>query len=417
MAEELTAKDQAAIAMFEALEQGQIYLSKQEVFAQDILDEAFVGTDGTDLRGPLAIKNVATAVALVNWLDTDAVIRAVWATDRNFASKLSGMGVPPVDVNTLIAIFHRLTAENPPAANQQQMLARVSVEPPPMIGAAPANTYLGSYAQVALRMAWIIQASRQATVQKNDLRKLAYDAAKEKQPDLTPALYDQRVGIDMSGISGVRRRVAGISGNFFRDLGRSVSRLFKNPLAVFKQWGEDIGRGLIALDKPFQWVRDRVPFVGYVLGGVGTAVLAELGRALEEGSISAFNEQRITFIIGNHLQQAGQLLILVGGVLQLFPPLGTAIGGALVLIGTLAIIAGRTILQFQAMIRQEREQNEAYQRQLAELARLRALQKQQMQDALAATGQSVEPPTPVVPASANFALAGALGVLAFIVLR
>lgn len=411
MAEELTAKDQAAIAMFEALEQGQIYLSKQEVFAQDILDEAFVGTDGTDLRSSLAIKNVETAAALVNSLNTDAVIRAVWAVTQNFADKLSGMGVPPADIDTLRAVFQRLSAENPPAANQQEMLDRVKGLQargiPDMIGSSPANLYIGSYAQIALRMAWIIQSARQATAQKNDLRKLAYEAAKEKEPNLTQQEFAARVSIDMTGISGVRRRVYGIGGNFFKDLARGVSRLFKNPLAVFKQWGEDIGRGLIALDKPFQWVREKVPMFGYVFGGVGTAVLAELGHALVEGSISAFNEQRITFVVGMHLTQAGLLLQLVGGVVALIPlGITQAIGGALILIGTLAVMAGQAILRAQAMMRQSRLQNEAYE---AEMARLKKLKKEQ-QAALEATGQgdvSMEPAPVIVKSDNTMAFAAA----------
>jgi hypothetical protein len=412
--DELSTKDEQATATFEALEQGQIYLSKEEVFAQDMVNEAFVGTDGVDLRGSLAIRNVLTAAALVNTLNTDSVIRAVQAQTPDLAQRMTGLGLSASDIEALTAIFHRLAAENPPEPNEPAMLARVDQLQargvPQMIGAAPANLYLGQYAQIALRMAWIIQSARTATMQKNDLRKLAYDAAKEQEPSLTPGAFATRVGIDsMTGISGIGRRVLGIGGNFFKDIARGVSRLFKNPLAVFKQWGEDIGRGLIALDKPFQWVRDRVPMVGYVFGGVGSAVLRELGRSLVEHSISAFNEQSITYIVGMHLTQAGFVLQLIGGVLALIPfPICTAVGAALILIGTLAVIAGQAILRTQSIMRQDRLNREAYE---AEMARLKKL-KQEQDAALDATGQSIAPPAPVVRKSDQTFVYAAAAVLA-----
>lgn len=418
MPQELTAAEEQQVQIFESLEQGQVYLSKQEIFAQDMIDEAFVGTDGVDLRSSLAIKNVQTAGALVNSLTTEAVVRAVQAATPTFADNMASMGVPPADVATLSAIFHRLAAENPPAATQQEMLARLEQEKqsgvPEMIAAAPLNLIIGQLAQVALRLSWVVQNARTATAQKNDLRKLAYDAAKEKEPGLTAGAWAARVGIEsMAGISGVRRRITGIAGNFFKDAARSVSRFFRNPLKAIKQWGEEIGRGLILLDKPFQWVRDHVPVVGYVFGGVGTAVLAELGHALVEGSISAFNEQRIVYTIGTHLTQAGFLLQLVGGVMVLIPfPLATAIGTALILIGTLAVMAGQAILRTQAMTRQARLNKEAYE---AELARLKKL-KQQQDEALNATGQSVEPPAPIVKSNNNtlaFAAAAVAAILMF----
>lgn len=420
MPDTLTPEQEQSLLVFESLEQGQIYLSKQEIFAQDMIDEAFVSTDGVDLRSSLAIKNVDTAGALVNTLVTDAVIRAVWAGSPTFAAKLGSIGIPAADVDTLTAIFHRLSEENPPAPNEQVMLARVNDMQtqgvPEMVGSSPANLYLGQLAQIALRMAWVIQASRTATMQKNDLRQMAYKAAKEQEPGLTPTEWAARVGIDsVAGISGVRRRTFGIGGNFFKDLARGVGRLFKNPLAVFRQWSEDIGRGLIALDKPFQWIRDNVPMVGYVFGGVGTAVLRQLGNALVEHSINAFNEQQITYTVGMHLTQAGIVLQLVGGIVVLLPcPFGIcqAIGGVLILVGTLAVMAGQAILRAQVMTRQARLNKEAYE---AELARLKKL-KQAQDEALSATGQSIAPPTPIVESKNNtlvFAAAAVAAILMF----
>lgn len=401
-------------ARLEQLTQGQLYLSKEEVFAQDIIEEAFVSTDGVDLRNSLAIKNLETATLLSNWLDTDTLIRALFSYDRNFAAKLRGLNaLPEQDVAALEGIQARLAAENPQPRTQAEALARYNstVEVPDTLGMAPANLWLDQRSQFAVRLSWIIHAARTASLQNNDLRQLALSAAREKEPKLTAAEFGTRIGIGMAGISGVRRRVAGISGgNFFRNIGRGISRFFKNPLGALRRMGIEIGKGLILLDKPFQYVRDKVPMFGYVLGGVATAIIAEAGRSLVSGSISSFKEQRIVHIVGTHLTQAGMLLTLVGGVIAVIPcGICQGVGGALVLVGTLAIIVGRAILQVQALMVMQRENREAYLARMRELERLRKLK--------AAQGEEIVFDQPAPAARSNTLTFAAAALVALVLLR
>lgn len=414
MAEELSAKDEQALATWEALQAGQVYLSKQEVFAQDMVDEAFVGTDGTDLRSSLAIQNVLTAAALVNFLDTDTVLRANIAAIPNFAGLYRMVpGIAVADAEFIDQASTRVLAEKPSAnltAEQQREL--VHEEVPATIAIAPANTYLTPTGQIALRMMWIVQNARVTTAANQDFKALAFKIAKDKDPNLTAARWASLMGLSPTGISGVKARTyAGIGGNFFKDLGRSISRLFKNPLATFRRWGIEIGRGLQQVGKVGQWLSDKVPFIGASIGFM-PIVFGELGHALAEQNINAFNEQLVTVTLGRGFQQMGQIAVIVGMIFQLVPGYGTLVGGILIAIGTLMVIAGQTILQLYAMTRQARLENEAYLARLAELKRMRAAQEQAMKDALNATGQSVEPPqAPAKTSSLGYIFAGLAAVL------
>lgn len=413
-----SAQDDATIeqkaARLEQLTQGQLYLSKEEVFAQDILDEAFVSTDGVDLRNSLAIKNVETATLLSNWLDTDTLIRAVFVQDRNYASKLRSLGsLPAADIDTLEGMFARLAAENPMPKTQAEAMARYNAktEVPDTLGFAPANFYLNARTQFAIRLAWIINSARACSAMDTDMRRLAYLTAREKEPGLTAAEFGTRIGLNMVGISGVRRRVHGIGGNFFRDLGRSISRFFKNPLAGFRRMAIEIGKGLMQLEKPFIWIRSKIPFFGYIqLDGLFATVFAELGRALVSGSISSFTEQRVAFVLGNFLSQAGAVLTLIGGVLTLTPL--SPIGKILAIVGMLMVVAGTAILQAQALMIQQRKNREAYLLRMRELERLKKL-KQNPADEFAEAAAQTAPGAK--PANGMVLVAGAI--VAFLLFR
>lgn len=417
MADEPTPAEEQKLATWEALQAGQVYLSKEEIFAQEMINEAFVGTDGVDLRSSLAIDNVLTGAAMVNWLDTDTVLRALIGALPNFTALFRQIqGVSQQDAEFIDQCTARVVAETPPAnLTTAQQVELAHEELPSTIASAPANTYLTPTGQIALRIMWVVQNSRVITAANQNFKQLAFKIAKDKDPALTPARWAQLMGLTATGISGIRGRFyAGIGGNFFKDLGRSISRLFKNPLATFRRWAIEIGRGMQAIGKVGQWLTEKVPFIGAATGFL-PVVLGELGHALAEQNINAFNEQLVTYTAGLHLQQIGTILTILGMALQAFPVFGTIIGGILIAVGALCIIAGNTILQLFAMVRRARLENEAYLANLAALKRARQAQE----DALRATGQPDIPvETQAAPKTSSAGLvAGIVGIAAILLLK
>src|SRR5690606_33497607 len=77
----------AVVALEDALREGQVYLSVAEVFSTDLVNQAFVSSDGVDLRGPLVLKNMKAAVNLCNWLDTDTILRTCWSLNPQLAQE------------------------------------------------------------------------------------------------------------------------------------------------------------------------------------------------------------------------------------------------------------------------------------------------------------------------------------------
>jgi len=337
----------------QALSAGQIFLSKAEVFSTELVQGAFIGQSGVDLRGPLALKNLETAIALVNWLNTDEVLRQAWALQKELPELLKG--VPELrgdDVKDLEGVWAQLEAENPePQSLSQAKTLYNDRTPPRTITGFPANSYLDPTTQAALRLWTMARLARDFTAVGVDLRAEWWKVAHRRE-NISRVDFERWFALDLSGIAGYRRGlVYGMGGNFFKDLGRSITRLFKDPRTWLRNVQESIGRGIKAVETPFQWMRDKIPFLGYALGGILPTVIGELGHALEEGSINAYNEQRLVFVTGMHLTVAGTVIAAIGSVVSLFfPPLGAVLVG----IGAIAVAVGRAILQFQQMIRQQR---------------------------------------------------------------
>lgn len=383
----------SAKAILDALEAGQVYLSREEVFAQDMIDEAFVGTDGADLRNSLAIKNLATASNIVNWHNTDSIIRQLWGMVPELPTKLASI-ISAKDAQTLADLFARLKAENPPVKTLDQAQQQYLAEPQAaMLGSVPANAYLETLTQIALRMAFIVNIARNFTGAEKDLAQVWLDACRQREPGLTVQEFHSRYNVDIAGISGYKRGI-GYSGNFFKGLVKSVSKLFRHPLAWFKSAFKEAGRYVMLHNVPFNWLR-KVPVFGAALGGIGSVFTDELARAMVSGKISTFNEQRLVRTIGEVGCQVGFILTLIGGVLTLTPL--APLGQILVAVGGLLVIAGQTILKLQAMARQQRLNREAY---AAEMERLKKL-KQAQNEALAATGQQLPAEEPAVKASSG----------------
>lgn len=337
----------------EALSVGQIFLSREEVFSSELIDAAFVSSDGRDLRGTLALRNLEAAVSLVNWQTTDDVLRQVFAVEKDLPTLMRQ--VPEIrqnDVQDLAGVWAQLVADNPePKTVQDARRQYAELQKPRQVAGFPANSYLDPTTQAALRIFLIARIARDFTTIGGDLRAEWFKLARSRE-GMTRADFERWFALDLHGIAGWRRGLTvGMGGNFFKDLGRSISRLFKDPKTWLRNVGESIGRGLKAVETPFQFMRDKIPFLGYALGGVLPTVIGELGAALEQGNINTFNEQRLVFVTGMHLTVAGTILAAVGSVVTLFfPPLGAA----MVAIGALAVAVGRAILQFQQLIRQQR---------------------------------------------------------------
>lgn len=340
----------------ELLSRGQIFLSREEVFSSELIDAAFLGTDGTDLRGPLSLRNLQTAINLVNWQTTDDVLRQAWGIQKDLPDILADL--PQLDVGNVLdlrGVWAQLDASYPKpetieAARQQYS----EVQQPRMISGFPANTYIKPETQAALRL-WVITALARAFTQTGvDLRAEWWKVAR-KQENMSRANFERFFDLDLTGIGGHRRGLhVGMGGNFFKDLGRSISRLFKDPKTWLRNVGESIGRGLKAVEIPFQWMRDEIPYLGYALGGILPTVIGELGAALEDGSINTFNEQRVVFITGMNLYTGGMILAAIGSVLTVLGGPLAPIGMILAGIGALCIAVGRAILQFQSLLQQAR---------------------------------------------------------------
>lgn len=375
--EKQAAQDAADYALMEQLETGQIYLSREEVFAQDMADEAFVTTEGADMRGPRGLRNLATASNLVNFHSSDGIVLTLWGFDRALPAKLAPV-IGAKDAETLAALFDRLTRENPRQVTSiAEARARYLSSPrPAMLGAAPLNTYIGSQTQIALRMSFIVAVARDITAAGLELSELWFQAARQKEPLLSREEFKSRFNVDLTGVAGYRRGI-GYSGNFFRGVGKSVSKLFRRPLDWFRSALKEGGRYVQLLNTPFTWLR-KVPIFGAALGGIGSVFTDELANAMISGKLSTFNEQRVVKTIGQVAQQVGFVMQLVGGVLVVFGGPLAAIGGVLVAVGTLLVITGQAILRLQAMVRAQRVNHEEYLRELARLKKLKAQQQQEV---------------------------------------
>lgn len=403
------ARMDADIALLEQLEVGQIYLSREEVFAQDMAAEAFVSTDGVDMRGPLAIANLATAANLVNWHSTDGIIQTLWSFDRALPGRLRAE-IDEADFDSLDALFDRLTRENPGQVQSlDEARARyLSAPRPVMLGAAPANTYLKARTQIALRLAFVVAVARDVSACNLSLAQLWFDSARQSEPLLSREEFARRYNADLAGIAGYRRGV-GYKGNFFKGLAKSVSKLFRRPADWFRSALKEAGRYAQLHNLPFTWLR-KVPYFGVGLAGIGSVFTDELANILIAGKISAFKEQRLVTTIGQVGVQVGLVLQLVGGVLTVFGGPLAPLGGLLATIGVLVMVAGQTVLKLQAMVRQQRLNKEEFLRRQKELERLKRLAEQQQQSADA----SVVPPRRAA-ASVPLLLGGA--VLVFLAMR
>lgn len=360
-------------SILEQLETGQIYLSRQEIFANDISDEAFVTSDGQDLRSQRGLQNLATAANLVNWQNSDAIVRVLWGMERTLVTKLAGI-IDARDLDTLAALFDRLTRENPEQVKSIEEARRRYLSAPHdvMLGATPLNTYISAQTQVALRFAFVTAVARDVTASGFDLRDLWYAASRQKEPTLSRADFNARYNIDLSGVAGYVRGI-GYKGNFFKGLARSVSKLFKRPADWFRSAFKEAGRYVQLHNLPFTWIR-KIPMFGVGLAGIGSVFTDEIANAMISGKLSTFNEQRLVRTIGEVGQQVGMIMTLIGGILALTPL--APIGAVLVVVGGLLIVAGQAVLRLQAMVRQSRLDKEEYARRMRDLERLKKLRAQ-----------------------------------------
>jgi hypothetical protein len=353
-----------AVRIEDKLREGQVFLGVGEVFATDLTELAFISSDGVDLRGPLALHNLRTATNLVNWLDTDTVVRSAWGVDRELPGKLAselGADLPAPDTAWLQSVFARLTRDNPPPdtqaeAEQRYALMRGEVESanaPRMLSSAPAATWLSPQGQLALRLWYIGSLARDFTAAEMRLDEFWFKTAAEQNPELTRETFQRTFNVDLQGISGADRGVAGL-GNFFRRIGRSVSRLFRQPLRWARNALRELGKVLEFSAEPFGALLD---FMGEQIGMPHLfqhpvrLLMRELGNVLQEGRITAFNEQAFVFDLGMHFSQAGALLGMVGGVLS---AAGVPFGPIIAAAGAIMVAVGQGMIQMQQLVRQQR---------------------------------------------------------------
>lgn len=353
----------AVVALEDRLRENQIYLGIGEVFSVDLVENAFVSPDGVDLRGPLVLHNLRVAVNLCNWLDTDTIVRTCWALNPQLAGELDQVAEFPVrDRAWVKSVFDRLTRENPPVSSVAELQARYERhQPVRMLSTAPANQWLLPAGQLALRLWFITRIARDYTAMGLKLDEVWWQTANEKSP-ISRAEFARVFAVDLSGVGRAERGWAGLGGNFFADLGRSVSRLFRHPLRFFRSALEELGKGLMLVAKPLEWL-EKLPY-GHLLAAIAgggafayflTKLNGEFGRALVEGSLSAFKEQELAFDAASMMWQVGTLLMLVGAVIGVIPcGFCQALGATLAAIGALMVAIGQGMLAVMRALRQQR---------------------------------------------------------------
>ena len=352
----------AVVALEDRLREGQIYLSIGEVFSTDLVNNAFVSTDGVDLRGPLVLENLKTAVNLCNWLDTDTILRTCWSLEPKLADQLDGVAeFPGKDRAWVKSVFARLTRENPPVASEAEALARYDAAKSParMLSTLPANQWLAPASQLALRLWFITRIARDHTALKLQLDETWYKLANERD-GVSREDFQRIFQVDLGGVGRAERGWMGIGGNFFTDLGKSISKLFRNPLDWFRSAVGELGKALAFAAEPFAPILD---WFGKTIGMPALfkhpvrLLFKQIGNMMQEYNVTAFKEQELASDLGNHLNEAGTILSYVAGALvaigSVFPP-AAAIGAILGAIAAIAIAAGQGILAIYRVLREQR---------------------------------------------------------------
>lgn len=371
------------VALEDRLREGQIYLSVGEVFSTDLVENAFVSPDGVDLRGPLVLENLRTAVNLCNWLDTDTILRTCWALNPQLANELDNVAeFPNRDRAWVKSVFSRLTRENPPVQDIRQLQARYDVETgtqreqPRMLSTLPANSWLLPDSQLALRVWFITRIARDYTAMGSQLDEVWYKTMNEKRP-ITREEFTRMFQVQLDGIGRADRGFTPGLGNFFKQIVKGVSLLFKHPLKAFKQALENIGNGLQLVAKPLEWL-EKLPY-GHLLAAVAaggtfsyfmTKLNAEFGKVLAKGKLTLdlllgpvpsvffhdeFKEQDLAFDFGTLMWQLGTVLTLAGAVVGAIPcGICQGLGAALAAIGALMIAIGQGMLAIMRALREQR---------------------------------------------------------------
>ena len=355
------------VALEDRLREGQVYLSVGEVFSTDLVDQAFVSPDGVDLRGPLVLQNLKTAVNLCNWLDTDTIMRTCWALNRDLADELDQVAeFPNRDRAWVKSVFGRLSRENPTPASLDEAVRRMdpeqgAPEPARMLSTLPANQWLLQESQIVLRMWFITRVARDYTAWNQKISEVWYQTANEREP-IARSDFERVFQVQLDGIGSADRGLKpGIGGNFFKELGKSISKLFRKPLAFFRSAFEEIGKGLQLAAKPLEWL-EKLPY-GHFLGTlgfgfVGSIVLRltdQFGRALEEATINAFNEQEFITDHAKTITEVGTILTIAGAIVAVIPcGVCQAIGTAMAVAGMIMVAVGQGLLAVQRAIREQR---------------------------------------------------------------
>lgn len=340
------------VALEDRLREGQIYLSIGEVFSTELVNNAFVSNDGVDLRGPLAIENLRTAVNLCNWLDTDTILRTCWSLEPTLAQKLADVAEFPVkDRAWVSSVFARLERENPPPKSEAEALARYNdaTPQPRMLSSMPANLWLLPQSQLALRIWFITRIARDHTAMDAQLDETWYNLA-NKRENMTRAEFARAFQVDLDGVGAVERGMLGIGGNLLKDISNSISRLFKDAKKWFSNALKEFGKLLASSAEPLSpildWIGKQVGMPALFKHPVRLLVEA-LGRLMEKGR---FDDERVMTDLGNHLTQAGAVLAAVAGVIgAVFPPVGAALGA----IAALMVAVGQGILAIYRVMREQ----------------------------------------------------------------
>ncbi|MEE9312192.1 MAG: hypothetical protein V3V10_07230 [Planctomycetota bacterium] len=352
-------------ALTASLNAHQLFLAPEDVFASEIVNTAFVSSDGVDLRGPLAIRNIETATKLINFLDSDHVLTMLWGQDAEIIERFAAAGnLPSPDIQFMRSIFAKLKRENPkPAENISQaeydafVTKYTETEPRRQLGGKPVSTVIGLESQYAIRLSVIVRLARDFTMQNNDLRKHWLLAAREKQPKLTLAQFERLTDIDFQAFPVVR----GVSG-IFSKIKDWVVKLFRHPLKALRDVLATIGRLIQLTVAPFTWLTEKFGdsfWFPYTLVGPLVAIVAkfehEVGRMFVEGSISAFKEQELSLLAATQIAGLGQALAVIGAIIATIPcGWCQAIGGMIAGIGAMLVAIGKAWLYFHNYTRQQR---------------------------------------------------------------
>jgi hypothetical protein len=175
-----------------------------------------------------------------------------------------------------------------------------------------------------------------------------------KEKNVSRSEFERVFQVELSGIGAADRGVMGIGGNFFKDLGKSLTKLFRHPLQWMRSALREFGKAVAFSGEPFAVILD---WIGKQIGMPALfkhpvrLLMEQLGNVLKEGSITAFKEQDLAFDLGHHLTQAGAVLAAVAGIVgAIFPPIGAILGA----VAALMIAVGQGILAMQRVLREQR---------------------------------------------------------------